>query len=172
MAARHLFAGALTAPLLLLAACGGGDTSVADPPVSPSPPSSSASTPQHESPEAFIHRWADAEKRMENTGETQEYLALSPGCVACRQLARTVSTYYAAGGYVHWGGWRILWIKVNSRKGAFTTYAVRNKSLPTTYKKSAQARIHNFFGGVTTELLQLHQADGLWYLTSKAELAS
>ncbi len=64
-------AGALTAPLLLLAACGGGDDSVADPPVSPSSTSSSTGTPQRETAEAFIRRWAVDENTRCRTPATQ-----------------------------------------------------------------------------------------------------
>src|SRR3954463_3747301 len=106
MAVRRVL---LAAPLLLavlvavLAGCGGGDDSVADPPIS-SAPTSSPTTQERETPEQFIRRWANAEKAMENTGDTAEYLALSHGCKACRQLADKVHDYYAAGGFVHWGG--------------------------------------------------------------------
>jgi len=51
-------AGALAAPIVLLAACGGDDASIADPPVSPRPTSSSPTgTPPQESPEAFFRRF-------------------------------------------------------------------------------------------------------------------
>ncbi|HEX3296698.1 MAG TPA: hypothetical protein VHR85_07750 [Nocardioides sp.] len=166
-------AGALAAPIVLLAACGGDDASIADPPVSPHPTSSSPTgTPPHESPEAFIRRWAEAEKRMENTGQVEAYLALSKGCTACRNLTEQVSRYYAAGGFVKWGGWQILSIKVNSRHNDATTYAVKNRSLPTTYQTSRDGRIRHFSGGVTTELLDLEPSGGTWNLSSKAELAS
>ena len=57
----------LMAPALLaLAACSGDDTSIADPPIS-SAPTSSTPPQQRETPEHFIRRWAEEEKRMENT---------------------------------------------------------------------------------------------------------
>ena len=75
MAPRRALAGLLAAPVLVLAGCGDG-SSVADPPVH-SPPHSVATSdpPAHETAEHFIRRWAEAEKQMENTGETQAYLA-------------------------------------------------------------------------------------------------
>ncbi len=164
---------AFTGPLLVLGACGGGDDSVADPPISSSPSSSSpTSAPHRETPEHFIRRWTQAEKKMENTGQTDEYLALSRRCAACQKLARTIRTYYSAGGFVKWGGWRILSIQVHAKRLHATTYAVRNRSLPTTYKKSAGAPIQHFSGGITIELLQLERDQGAWNLTYKAELAS
>jgi hypothetical protein len=166
-------AGAFAAPALLFALTGcGGDDSVADPPLSSPPTSSPTEAPQHERPAHFIRRWAKAEARMENTGETDGYLALSQGCDACQRLAHKVQRYYAAGGFVKWGGWRILSIEVNSRQPQTTTYAVRNRSLPTSYKTSETAPTKHFAGGVTTELLQLERAGASWNLRSKAELAS
>jgi hypothetical protein len=168
---------ALLATLLvgacLLSACGGG-SSVADPPMSNSPTTSAPTTqaPHRESPEHFIRRWAAAEKRMENTGDTGPYLAMSRGCQACQKLATQIHGFYQAGGYVHWGGWRILTIEVNSRQGHTTTYAVRNRSLPTTYRESASGGLKHLSGGVTTELLSITPSRDTWNLHSKAELAS
>jgi len=164
--------GALVAPLLLVAACGGDDTSIADPPISPGSPSSSPTTPQRESPEHFIRRWAEAEKTMENTGHVDEYLALSRGCLACRKLAIQIRGFYAAGGYVKWGGWQFISFKINSEDDRATTYAVRNRSLPTTYKESSDGPTKRLKGGVTTELLQVSRKGQTWNLSSKAELAS
>ena len=58
MSVRRKLAGTLVVPLLILSACGGGDDSVADPPISSAPTSSATGTPQRESAEHFIRRWA------------------------------------------------------------------------------------------------------------------
>jgi hypothetical protein len=174
MGRRPALAGALAAPLLLLTltACG-SDTSVADPPVSPPPTSSAPPTPpKRESPEHFIRRWAEVEKKMENTGQTHTYLAMSRGCVACRKLARLVEGYYEAGGFLKWGGWRILSIQVHGRTPHTTTFAVRNRSLPTAYKESAGGELSHFSGGVTVQLLRLSRSADSWIVRGKAELAS
>jgi hypothetical protein len=168
---RHLVA--LLAAPLLLSACGGGSTSVADPPVSgPTSTPPSSDPPARESPQHFIRRWAAAEKRMENTGHTGPYLAMSKGCEACRKLADQVRGFYAAGGFVRWGGWRILSIEVNSRHGHSITYAVRNRSMPTSYRESDSGSVQHLSGGVTTELLSLIPTGDQWNMRSKAELAS
>ena len=71
MAPRRALAGLLAAPALVLGGCG-GDSSVADPPVHSAPHSVATSDPPaHETAEHFIRRWAEAEKQMENTGETR-----------------------------------------------------------------------------------------------------
>jgi hypothetical protein len=170
---RRTLIAALAAPLVLLGACGGNDASVADPPISPGSTSSSPTTPpKRETPEHFIRRWTQVEKRMENTGDVDKYLALSRGCMACRKLAAQIRGFYDAGGYVKWGGWQISSIKVNSKQEHATTYAVRNRSLPTTYKEASGGPTKHLGGGVTTELIQVQRYGDTWNVSSKAELAS
>ena len=173
MVVRRILAGALLAPLLVLSACGGDDASVADPPVSPTSPSTSTADPPHrESAKAFIRRWAVAERKMENTGQADAYLAISRGCDACKKLANQIEGFYAAGGFVQWGGWEILSIRPNSKMGKTVTFAVRNRSLPTRYKESSDGPLKHLAGGTTTELLRLESQGNTWNLVSKAELAS
>jgi hypothetical protein len=176
MALRRSLAGLLGVPALLLpallAGCG-DDSSVADPPVQSAPPSIATSDPPaHESAEHFIRRWAGVEKQMENTGKTAAYLSFSKACKACTKLATQVEGFYAGGGYVKWGGWRITSIRVNAHNGGTTTYAVRNRSLPTVYKESSSGALKHLSGGVTTELLTLKRTASGWLVTAKAELAS
>ena len=172
MLARLTLATALITPLLALSSCGDA-TSIADPPVAPSVTSAAPSrAPRRETPEHFIRRWVNLERRMENSGETGPYLRLSRGCTACMSLAKQIQAIYSAGGFVEWGGWRILNISVSSRRGQGTTYAVRNRSLTTTYRRSAHAPLQHLFGGVTTELLQLVWSDRAWNVQGKSELAS
>jgi hypothetical protein len=165
-------AGALTGPLLLLAACGGDDTSIADPPVSPGSTSSSPAHAPRGSAEAFIRRWADAEKRMENTGDAATYLSISESCLACRQLAQDISRYYSAGGYVKWGGWRFRSITRDESRGNTIVYVVKVNSQPTTYRKSAAGSVHHLPGGPSTHQLTLKHTSGGWQMLVKAQLAA
>ena len=59
---------------------------------------------------------------MENTGDTAEYRELSSECKACTDLAKIIEGWYAAGGYVEWGGWKIL--SIRARGGSETEFAV------------------------------------------------
>jgi hypothetical protein len=154
---------------LLLSACGGGDDSVADPPISSAPTSSATGTPPRESAEHFIRRWADAEQAMENTGETSEYLMLSRGCEPCRKLAGQVSGYYGEGGFVHWGGWEILSIKSYPDQPG-SSFAVHSNSSPTRYRRSSGSPLEHFSGGSITYVLALKKTDGSWVVTNKSEL--
>jgi hypothetical protein len=163
---RHLVA--LLAAPLLLSACDGGSTSVADPPVaSPTSTPPSSDPPARESPQHFIRRWAAAEKRMENTGDTGPYLAMSKGCEACRKLADQVRGFYAAGGFVRWGGWQILSI---TRDGGLV-FDVKVRSEKTSYRASSTEGIKHLLGGPATHQLKLQDSRSGWQVTQKAQLA-
>lgn len=171
MRVRRTLAALLAAPCVL-SACGGGDTSIADPPVSNSPTSSAPTTkPAHESPEHFIRRWAAAEKRMENTGETGPYLAISRGCRACRQLADDIRHFYSRGGFARWKGWRIQAISRDAVNGSSSVFDVQVSSSPTTYRESAYGPIKHLRGGSATHQLTLRSTGTGWQVTQKAQLA-
>jgi hypothetical protein len=172
MRVRRNLAALLAAPFLL-SACGGGGSSVADPPVSSAPPSSAPTTqpPAHETPEHFIRRWAEAEKRMENTGKTGPYLRMSRGCGACQRLANDIQRFYSDGGYAKWGGWQILSISREATKGSSLVFDVRVNSRATTYRESSGGAIKHLQGGPATHQLTIQSASGGWRVTQKAQLA-
>lgn len=163
-------AGALTAPLFLLAACG-DDDSVADPPVSPGPTSASPTgTPQRESAEHFIRRFYATERTMENTGNTSSYQHLTRRCTSCASLANEVARFYEHGGFVQWGGLVIESIRPYSSRGAKRTFAVKGQAKPTTYKSSSAASPSRLSGGLTTELVTISRVDSSWRVTGFAKL--
>ena len=51
---------------------------------SPTPTPTESETPEAESPEDFIRRWAGAGDEMQVTGETAEYDACSRRCRPCK----------------------------------------------------------------------------------------
>jgi hypothetical protein len=166
-------AGVLAAPVVLLAACGGGDTSIADPPISPHPTTSSPTQqPHRESPEHFIRRWAAAEKRMENTGKTGPYLAMSQGCESCTQLANDVSNFYSAGGYVRWDGWQIVSIKHYADHGHRRAFAMRARAGATQYKESTSGELQTLAGGLATDVVALARTDTSWRVVGFTKLGS
>ncbi len=164
---------ALLAPPFLLSACG-DNSSVADPPVSTHTTSSAPTSPPpaRETPEHFIRRWAAAEKRMENTGKTRPYLAISKGCQSCQQLASDVSTFYAAGGFVKWGGWKIVSIKHYSEKGTHHSYAMRARANSTLYKESASGPRKTLPGGLATDLVTIVRTTNSWRVVGFTKLGS
>ena len=172
MPVRQIRAGALAAPLLLalLSACGGGDHSVADPPVSTAT-SSPTQSPQRETPEHFIRRWADAEARMENTGKTAAYARMTSGCLSCRSLIEDVKKFYAAGGFIHWDGLKVLSVKrAGPHSGAGIAYEVVTDSTPTRYKESASGSVQTIKGGVTKEQVSLNLVRGQYVVVARSRL--
>jgi hypothetical protein len=171
MRVRRTLTGILAVPLLLLSACGGGD-STAEPPVSSAPTRDHSSTPpQRESPEHFIRRFAALERKMENSGEVGQYRAVSRPCSACQELAQQIKSFYEAGGFVKWGGWDIKSVRPYA-PGETGAYAVRVVSAPTRYQESSDGNIKHLDGGPATEIVTIHSKDGSWVVVGRARLES
>jgi hypothetical protein len=169
MGVRRILAGALSAPLFLLSACGGGDDSIADPPVS-SAPTSSAPThaPAQESAEHFIRRFYAAERQMENTGRTAQYEAMTRKCTPCAALVKQVRDIYGSGGFIRWGG-----LTVASIAGTHgDSYTVAFVAKPTKYRETGTAPIKTLPGGKSKDLLTLQRASGHWTVTARARTSS
>jgi hypothetical protein len=174
MSVRRTLALGLAAPLLLpllLSACGGGDVSVADPPIS-SAPTSSPTSSTRESPEHFIRRFAQEERTMENTGDVRRYLELTPSCEPCKGLARQIQGFYQAGGYVHWAGWDIKAIRPYEHGSRANSFAVRVDSAPTTYRESSNGPLRHLEGGLATEIVSIKLNHGAWLVTGRAKLST
>jgi hypothetical protein len=147
---------------LILTACGGGDdgagpaddSTVLPQDLSSGPTSDHSSDPssglEQENPQRFIRRWAAAEARMQNTGKTAAYLALSRECTACRRLAHTVAGYYAAGGFVHGGAWRIGSIKIAPSSSGIVTYTVLARAAPMTVRESSSEPVQHVSARLVT----------------------
>ena len=133
-----------------LSACGGGDGAGSSA-AATSLPQVTASDPQ--TAKQFIQRWAAADARMENTGRTAAYLALTRECQLCRSLAHNIARRYAAGGYIKGGGLRIDSIEVPPYSGAVVLYTVHAHSAPMTIRDSAASREQHFPGRRVTYLV-------------------
>jgi len=172
MDVRRTLAFALVVPLLL-AGCSEDEPTpkMPDPPPtsSPTPSPSVSETPEAESAEDFIRRWAAIEAKMENTGDTSEYRELSGDCKACTGLASDVEDLYAAGGYLKWSGWTIL--RVTPRPGSETEFVVRVDSSPTEYRERTEGPLKRLEGGRGAHLLTLAKDDISWVVVEKAMVA-
>ncbi|WP_110182301.1 hypothetical protein [Nocardioides solisilvae] len=147
------------AALLLLAGCADDpEPKFAEPTEAASAsPSESATQAAAETPEEFIRRWAELSTDMQNTGDTEAYLAITKGCRPCQDTADNISGIYAAGGSVEWGGMTVERIKTLSG-GAFDVWTT---SKPTRYRRSASASEKRLPGGrVKYQLVLADSGDG------------
>ena len=120
-----------------LSACGGDDSSAGaapseDPTALPSVKPAGVESARH-----FLKRWAAATARMETTGKTAQYRALTRDCQTCRGLADNIAKRYAAGGYIRWKGLRIDSIETPPNPGGVVLYTVHGYSAPMTLKDSS-----------------------------------
>jgi hypothetical protein len=162
---------ALLAPLLLLAACGSGHDSVADPPISSSPSSSSPTQPaQRESPEHFIGRFVSVSNEMEMHGSTSAYLALTRDCEPCRSLAAQIKGARSDGGFYRSKGWTITAMDpaVVGRSGSVD---VSVRSAPTAFKMTSRAAVQHYSGGAFTFRLAIRWTNTGWKVTGVTQVA-
>jgi hypothetical protein len=150
-----------------LAGCGGDSKDGAGPLRTDSTDLPHDAAPTTGNAKKFIHRWAAAEARMENTGRTAQYLTLSKQCPSCRDLAAAVRQYYAAGGYIRGGAWRIDSIEADPSSQAVGIYTVHARSAPTTVKPSSSRAEEHLPGRRVTYLLGLLSTSGSYEVTSR-----
>jgi hypothetical protein len=174
MGVRRLTAGASAAPLLLAAliACGGHHSSVADPPVDPSPSTSPTDPPTRESAEHFIRRWADEDIQMQNSGDTEAFRELSIKCHDCVDLANRVDSIYTAGGYIHTKGWTIRGISILSKSGRGVLANLRVVSRPTHYREAPGSPLKSYPGGPATYQLRVIASGNSWQVKSLGQVSS
>lgn len=127
---------AITMGLALLAGCAEDDPEPkfeAEPTTAPSTPADA--NIQKETVKEFLTRWAKVESEMQNTGKTEEYLALSPGCQPCEAFASSLEDMYAKGGYIRTEALSID--KVTRVKGSKQQYRVWTTQPPSVFRDSA-----------------------------------
>lgn len=170
MHVRRALALTLAVPLLLAGCSDDPEPTPKLPdPTSSTPTPTATETPETESAEDFIRRWADENRRMFVTGDTAAFLALGPECDDCKAIAEFVRRIYDAGGRVLWDGWKILEI---ARRGDPSANAFRFvvASSPTRYRESSKGPWKNLDGGRGVQLIVLEQAGDSWRVTESKEL--
>jgi len=162
---------------LLVSGCTGEDPATAptssptpSPATSPSASTSSAA-PQAESAEDFIRRWVEVNARMQNTGDTKEFLAMSRGCDPCASVAARVKGIYRAGGFVKTDGWSVVRVRERTSSGRALAIVVEIDSSPTRYSESAQAAEENLPGGQLVERFDIQRDGQTWRMSNFSEVA-
>lgn len=165
-------AAALLAGALLLAGCSDDPEPRFEPTESPSPTESETSAePQAQSPEEFIREWVSLHADMQNTGETDRFLMISPKCSACVELADLVDRYYAAGGYIKTAGWTLRSLERTSRTGNTLEYQADIDSAKTMYAEAEGAQQETLPAGNGRELFVVEKASDGWRMSEIAELS-
>ena len=152
---------ALAAAVLALAACSADPQPKFEPtPSSTTTTTSSSSSPtqQPQSAEDFIREWFDLSRTMQNTGSTEDFLALSPRCSTCRKFADRVETIYSHGGFVKVGGLAVTSIRSISDG----TYVVTIDAGKTIYKSSARGHERHLDGGINRFRMELRDTTQGW----------
>lgn len=167
MSVRRTTAAVLAAGLLL-AGCSDDPEPRFEPTESPSPAeSSSSAAPESQSPEDFIREWFELNTEMQNTGETDAFLAASKDCATCSDLADRVDRIYTAGGAIRIRWQRVVRVSLGSRSKTIKQYEVVTETSPTVYRESAGAKTERYEGGqasyVMTVVRDKHQR---WHMES------
>jgi hypothetical protein len=144
---------------LVLTACGGGGST---------PSGASTSLPsvtKTADPEPFVRHWLAAQQRMQITGRTAPYIAANRKCQECRTLAHFVHSYYAAGGFIRGGAYRVRSIDFTSSQGGGIA-AVHATSAPATIRTSSAKPPHHFPARRVVLYLRLAPKGGTFAVTS------
>ena len=139
-------------------------------PTSPTPTSSSPA-PQPESAEDFIRRWVEADIRMQNTGDSSDFLQLSMNCAPCTRFADLITGFYDAGGYVKTAGWRVVSIDDLQGSGRTRLLLVHVDGRSTTYKESSDGPTKHLPGERTQYQFTLRATGPSWVVRAFIEVA-
>jgi hypothetical protein len=159
MSVRRSLALALVAALVL-AGCQDEPEPRFDPPSESSSPSDPATSdePEAQTAEEFIEEWFRVNTHMQNTGDAEAFLGISPACRPCRDLADQVTGFYRAGGFI-----RIEFQDVISIRRLSDTEFLANVDAATTrYKRSASDKAQTLPGGPNEYRIKLGRVRGTW----------
>lgn len=174
MHVRRALALAVSVPLLLAGCSDDPEPTpkIPDPTTSsPTDPVTETETPEAESPEDFIRRWISVNTEMQNTGDTDAYLALSAKCRPCKATADRVEEIYAGGGFVRTKGWIVRGVMDQTGASGGPILDLAIESSPTEYKESPDAALQSLPGGQLTMRVRLNKAQP-WQVVQLTQVAS
>lgn len=125
------------------------------------PSASPSVVKKEETAEEFIRRWAKVEQEMQNTGETEEYRAITRGCPSCNSLADKMEEIYRDGGWVKSGEIEVRRVREESPG----QYLVRLHVSPTTHRLTESGPDGGFPGGKDLVQLNLERTPSGWNLS-------
>lgn len=132
-------------------------------PTDPPSPTEATTTaePEAQSPEEFIREWFEVGTEMQNTGETDAFRAMTPGCEPCENLAERVTQYYANGGFIQIESQEVSQVRPLSRR----EFSVMVNAATTTYKESVDSKRVTLPGGRNEFRVFLRQSGRGWLVT-------
>jgi len=164
---------ALAVVAALVAGCGDDDPKVAPPEKTTSATQSSDSTsptpsedaltepPKTETAKQFIKRWIALGDRMQTTGDTDGFVAITgPDCRSCQSLVKKVQRIYREGGSIKTRGSKV----VRARHDGGDQWTVELEGEPTTYRNSQSGATKHLPGGPYTFRAFIAKVDGKWVL--------
>jgi hypothetical protein len=168
MSVRRTAAALLTAGLLL-AGCSDDPEPRFEPTETPSPTeTSSAAEPEAQSPEEFIREWFELNTEMQNTGETEAFLAVSRGCKTCEQLASRVEGIYGSGGEVAIAFQRVRSVDARGRD----EFSVDVEAAPTTVRETSDSTVKRLKGGPNEFIMRITPDGNAWRMVDYMDTPS
>jgi hypothetical protein len=162
MSVRRTAAALLTAGLLLTG-CSDDPEPRFEPTETPSPTESSATAePQAQSPEEFIREWFALNTEMQNTGDTQAFLASSRPCDVCKDMASQVRRIYADGGRIQLDRQEVLRVRTGARSATIKQFDVTVEASKTRLVEAAGASEQTLPGGKSTYRVTLLRKGDAW----------
>lgn len=165
---RHALTLWLAGTALALSACGGDDPEpefTAEPSSSPSPTASATPVAEQETPEEFIRRWNEIDRRMQNTGDTSDYLANTKGCDVCEDIAARAESLHNSGGFLRWEGRKITRIEHMGH----LVYDVWFEAAPTQFREGRRGEITHLDGGPAKNRYILSRSPSGFKMTHMAQ---
>src|SRR6478735_5094659 len=130
---------------------------------SPTPTPTESETPEAESPEDFIRRWQATGDEMQRTGESADYLDISPNCAACKSLAKNVDDIYGDGGRIEFAGAKVVNLEESGSKPP--TYDVGLRLPETRIYRQSSGQPETLPPGKMTIRVTLKETPGGWTVT-------
>jgi len=154
---------ALVGTALLLAGCSDDpEPRFVPPSESPSPTESATSAePAAQTPEEFIREWFSVGADMQNTGDTEAFLAMTSSCDSCQSLADRVARYYADGGFIRIASQDVTDIVPRSDR----EFSVVVDAAATTFKESSTGKRRTLPGGPNEFRVFIRKDQSGWKVT-------
>ena len=170
-------------PLLLalvvgLGACSGDPEPIIEPtpsataPASPTSEPTPTADPEPESAKAFLQRWQLSAYDMQDSGDVDNYLAMTSSCTSCVALAEGVEEIYAQGGSIKTTGGQVSGIeRVGKVDRTFIYEYVTTSGASKVFDRSGRVE-DRYTGGTSRFQVNLERRGKSWVVRRVSRLAT